>query len=634
MWGLVFSVFACVAPTVARGVEPLPRSVLYLDQNDPGEPIAVDMSAAFRSIINPGYDKNVTIYAESLDLIRWPGPRYEAVIKTYLREKYRDRPIGVVVAMGPSALLLTLGLRAELWPEVPAVFVASIPPGTKIPPGVTGLVRQQTLRSSANLARMLMPGLKGIALVGDVPLPQHVRAGFNDEIPALAAEVEIIDLRGLRMAELRQRIAALPDRTVIYFTTMTYEGDRAVYVSRDALVDLSQIANRPIVVDLEGHIDAGSVGGLVVDPSSIGRGAARLALRVLNGENASNIPVVTGDFVRPIFDWRQLQRWGISEKDLPPESEFRYRPPTAWEQYYWQIVLIAAAVLGQALVIASLLQERRRRHNAEIETRQRAAELAHMNRRAVAGEMSSSIAHEIKQPLTAILSNAEALQDLVGEKRPDLEKIRATVADIIEEDTRASEVIDRIRNLLRKDETKSEMINLNELVELTVRLMHGELVKRKANVETALAADLPAIVGDPVQLQQVLLNLLINAIDAVGSKTPSRRTINVSTRANGKHVEVDITDSGNGIAADDQKRIFEPFFTTKDQGLGLGLSICSTIVTAHNGKLSIQNNDHGGATAVLSLPAAPATNGMVGKPILAANSARESRTAQSHREPA
>jgi signal transduction histidine kinase len=123
-------------------------------------------------------------------------------------------------------------------------------------------------------------------------------------------------------------------------------------------------------------------------------------------------------------------------------------------------------------------------------------------------------------------------------------------------------------------------------------------------------------------------------MDAVGSKTPPRRIINISTRANGKHVEVDIADSGHGIAADDQKRVFEPFFTTKDQGLGLGLSICSTIVKAHEGKLSIQNNDLGGATAVLTLPSARATDRTIGKSNLAANSSQDARPTQTHREPA
>jgi C4-dicarboxylate-specific signal transduction histidine kinase len=319
---------------------------------------------------------------------------------------------------------------------------------------------------------------------------------------------------------------------------------------------------------------------------------------------------------------------------LPPGSEIRFQQSTAWEQYQWQIILIAAALLVQSLLIAALLSQRRRRQLAEAETRQRAHELARMNRRAVASELSATIAHELSQPLTAILSNAEAAHDLLGKKNLDQEKIREIVSDIIEEDVRASELIGRVRKLLRRDESKLESVDLNELVESALRLMHGEVVKRNINVETALAVDLPAIAGDPVQLQQVLLNLFINAMDAVGSKTPPRRLISISTRANGRYVEVDVTDSGSGIAADVQKRVFEPFFTTKEQGLGLGLSICSTIVKAHKGKLSVENNDHGGATAVLSIPSAPATNGAVAKLSPVVNPACGTHPAQTHAEPA
>lgn len=136
--GFVVCVLACVAPAVAPRADSLPRSVLYLDQNDPGEPFAAGISAAFRSTIDAA-SESIAIYAENLDLIRSPGERHEEILKTYLREKYRDRPIRVIVAIGTAALPLMLRARAELWPEVPAIFAGGIPPGTKIPPGVTGL---------------------------------------------------------------------------------------------------------------------------------------------------------------------------------------------------------------------------------------------------------------------------------------------------------------------------------------------------------------------------------------------------------------------------------------------------------------------------------------------------------------
>ena len=229
-------------------------------------------------------------------------------------------------------------------------------------------------------------------------------------------------------------------------------------------------------------------------------------------------------------------------------------------------------------------------------------EIARLMRQSVLGELSGTIAHELNQPLTAILSNAETAQDLLGRKTIDLEKIQEIVADIIEEDNRAGEVISRIRKLLRKGKSASEPTDLNQLVESTLRLLHGEIVRRKISLDVELAANLPTIFGDPVQLQQVLLNVIMNAMEAMSSKAPSQRAINITTRANAKQVEAVIVDSGQGIAAEDQTQLFQPFFTTKEQGLGLGLSLCSTIVKSHGGKLSIENNAGGGATVVIALP--------------------------------
>ena len=374
---------------------------------------------------------------------------------------------------------------------------------------------------------------------------------------------------------------------------MAVDVDGVSHIHGQALKAVREVATAPIFGFGDYELGRGIIGGPLNPTEALARQAAGVAVRIFSGESPAAIDTPPMEFGAWAYDWRELHRWGISESILPPGSVVRFYEPTLLELYRWQIVLIAIAVLGQSLLITGLLHQRRRRQLAEAEIHQRAHQVARMNRRAVASEMSATIAHELSQPLTAILSNAEVAHHLLGEKTLDPKKIREIVSDIIEEDTRASELIGRVRKLLRKDESKLEVVDLNELVESTLRLLHGEVVKREIKVETALTVDLPAAAGDSVQLQQVLLNLLVNAMDAVGSKTPPRRLISISTRADGRYVEVDVTDSGNGIAADAQKRVFEPFFTTKERGLGLGLSICATIVRAHKGNLSIQNNDHG-----------------------------------------
>ena len=177
---------------------------------------------------------------------------------------------------------------------------------------------------------------------------------------------------------------------------------------------------------------------------------AAVAIRIFNGEKAGDIKTPPTGFAAPIFDWRQMQRWGISESNLPPGSTVYFREPTVWEQYSWQIAFISAVLLIQAGLISVLLHEHRRRQLAEVQSRQRMAELAHVNRFSTAGELTASIAHEINQPLGSILANAETAQAILKSPDPDITELKDIVKDILQDDRRASEVIRRMRSLLKK----------------------------------------------------------------------------------------------------------------------------------------------------------------------------------------
>jgi len=243
----------------------------------------------------------------------------------------------------------------------------------------------------------------------------------------------------------------------------------------------------------------------------------------------------------------------------------------------------------------------RKNTEKEIELQQR--ELAHLMRVSVMGELSGAIAHELYQPLTAILAEAQAAKVLLQGKVPHLSGVGEALDDIIHEENRADEIIRRLRGLMKKGEAKSEPIDINNLVDSTLRLVRSELIERKVKVETKLGNDLPKIEGDPVQLQQVLLNLMMNAMDAMNSVPPSWRRMTVNTRlTDAGSVECSITDRGHGIAPEQQERLFEAFFTTKEHGLGLGLPICNSIVKSHRGELSMKNLAAGGAAATFSLP--------------------------------
>jgi signal transduction histidine kinase len=299
-----------------------------------------------------------------------------------------------------------------------------------------------------------------------------------------------------------------------------------------------------------------------------------------------------------------MQRWGINQSNLPPGSEILFREPDIWAQYRWQIQLIAAVILIQTGLISGLLHERRRRRLAEIESRQRLAELAHVNRYSAAGELTTSIAHELNQPLGSILTNTETAELLLKGASPDLAEVREILADIRRDDQRASEVIRRLRSVLKKTPFEVRDIDLNNTVREAIGLVEAVTDRRGIALMFAAASGDLYVKGDPVQLQQVILNLIINAMDAISDADDKEREVNISTARLNAHAEIKISDTGPGIVVADIRSIFNPFFTTKAQGLGMGLAIARTIVEAHQGEISAANQVSGGALFVIKIPLA------------------------------
>jgi len=238
----------------------------------------------------------------------------------------------------------------------------------------------------------------------------------------------------------------------------------------------------------------------------------------------------------------------------------------------------------------------------QIEAEKQKSQLTHLTRVAILGELSGAMAHELNQPLTAILSNAQAGQQLIARDPPDLEEVRGILADIVADDLRAGEVIRRLRSLLKRDDSRVEKLDLSAVVADVLDLAGSELLTHQISLEKNLDPALPAVLGDRIQLQQVLLNLIVNACEAMAATRASARSLRVVTREGDlNQVEVAVSDSGPGIAEEILEQLFEPFSTTKQTGLGLGLSISRAIVAAHNGSIKARNGS-GGATFSIRLP--------------------------------
>ena len=598
---MILCLLASPACSTAQAGERLPRSVLILDQSTSLRPWPSAIIGGMRSFLWDRIGPSISFYVEHLDLYRFSGPGYEQSLQEHFRAKYRETPVGVIVAIGSSTLNYAFRLRANVWPAVPIVFAAvDEETARNLPPEVTGTSMQMTLANMIKASRMLFPDLKGFAIVGDrLELHPYYRH-FADELPVFSRQLEFIDLTGLSIRDVKQRVATLPDHTTILYTGINFDSD-GTYVAADMLPVIAEVANRPIIVDGEAYFGTGATGGLILSPDQIGREAAGLVLRILNGERVSDIPLIRGESPKPIFDWRQLQRWNISEDRLPAGSDVRFRQPTIWQQYRVHIWGAGAVLLLQTMLILWLLYEHRRRHSAEVASRNTMFELTQMNRLATAGGLSASIAHEINQPLTGIVTRACAALRWLTADKPDIDKARDALNQIVSAGHRASEIIAGIRSMFRKDGQAKTLVDINKLIWTVLELIWIDLRKYQIELETKLSEQLPLVLGNEVQLQQAILNLVMNAIEAMHS-TEHRVLRVVSGLDDAGAVHVSIEDTGTGIDPSKFDCIFKPLFTTKSNGMGMGLSICRSIIEGHDGWIWASPGAARGTKFEFSLP--------------------------------
>lgn len=231
------------------------------------------------------------------------------------------------------------------------------------------------------------------------------------------------------------------------------------------------------------------------------------------------------------------------------------------------------------------------------------SELTYVSRVTTMGELAASIAHELNQPLAAILSNAEALQNMLASDGPDLEEVKSGIKDIIEDDNRASEAIKRLRTLFRRDGLSKSAVDLPALLAETSRIVQGEASSRDINFSTVVKGPLPPVIAERVQLQQAIINLILNAFDAVGEKRGPRE-VQITAALTEAEIAILVCDSGHGILPEAAPMIFDAFFTTKSHGMGMGLAIAKSIVEAHGGRLSFSPNPDRGTTFAIKLPSA------------------------------
>ena len=565
-----------------------------------------DYAETIRSEISRRARTPVIFHDHSLQNAQLQDDKSDGPFIDYLRALYEEKHPDLIIAFGAPAASFVQRYRDRLFPGTPMVFTAverrRVQYDKLTENDAVVATRNDFTAAFENILQVL-PDTKTIVIVNGVSANERFWEGeLRRELVPFGRRVELKWFTDLPFEGILKKAANLPPHSAIFWHLLNVDAAGVTHETNSALNRLSVSANAPIFSFLDVFFGEALVGGPMQSSRKTSEAAAAVALRILEGEKAGDIKAPIVENGLPKYDWRQLQRWHISEQHLPPNSEIYFREPGLWQRYPGQIALSVVLILIQAGLISVLLHERSRRHLAEVQSRQRMAELAHINRYSTAGELTASIAHEINQPLGAILVNAETARSILTSSLPDLDELRDIVDDILQDDRRAGEVIRRTRSLLRKAPFELTKLDLNAVVRETVEFLSALAIGRKVELGSALTPIVLPIIGDRIQLQQVILNLAVNAIDAMADMPIENRNISIRTSRVEDFAELSISDSGPGIPAEKLKEIFEPFFTSKAEGMGMGLSIARTIVEAHSGRIWAENRPGSGASFRIRLP--------------------------------
>jgi signal transduction histidine kinase len=563
-----------------------------------------EYAGAIRSDLQDEWEGPLDIYELSLTTaLMGQGERDFA---NYLHTLFSDQRPDIIITTGAPAASFALQFRQSVLPSAPLLLTAvdrrALQYSALSANDASVPVDINFAGSIENILRIL-PDTTNIAVViGNSPHEKEMMERMRAAFQPLTDRMTLTWFNQLSFEEMMKRAAKLPPHSAIFWFGLIVDVAGFSHQEFDALTLLRAVTNAPIFSFVDAYLGQGIVGGPLISVRDVGKAAAHAAVRILDGETAGDIRTPPIGLGTPKFDWRELQHWNISESRLPPGSKLLFRPPTAWVQYRWQIILITAALLLQSALIAGFAFEHRRRRNAEIVARRGMGELANLNRVATASAMSASIAHEMKQPLAAMITNVGAGLRWLGATEPNLKEARAALQNVVKDGNRAAEVIDSVRAMFKKEQTERTKLNLNDLISSMLYLLRDELQPQHIILRTNLDPQLPQVQGHRGELQQVFVNLIKNAADAMSKISYRPRVLTVKSETQlPNNVLISIADNGTGIDPKDFDYIFEAFFTTKSNGMGVGLSICKSIIEDHGGRLWASPLIHG-SVFYISLP--------------------------------
>jgi len=588
------------------------KNILVLHAMVPSTPAYRIITDGIRSKLTEVFGDQYNLHLDYLESERFPKGAYPKERFELFNEKYEDLDLDLLIYIGVDIVDPVKKNASEKLLNLPAIVIdfdlteygikldltlndKTVVIGVRI--DVSG-----TLNSAVSLfpertaVYFVMGTSKADLLYGEATLAAAKH--FDQRIASHF-------LTGMSMDQLLDTVRHLPDNGIIIIPSLNVDSKGVPYYNPESVRLISQAANVPVFAYSDMGFGDGSVGGHILSFKKIGIIAGETAIKILNGADPASIKIDSREIFEHMYDWRQLKRWELAGSELIPKgSRIMFEEISFFRKF--RIIIIATVIflIIQSLLIINLVRLNRKQRQVtaqllEAENKYRA--LVREDRILRIGQLTASLSHELNQPLTAILSTAQAGINFIDSSTLDPVLLKELFQNIVEDDKRTASILSSIRGMLKLEKREKEKVNLNILVEEIINIYLGESIIRGIKLQMILPEQPVFILADPIQIQQVIMNLLLNAMQSIEKAQPKTRQVTIKEVADKELVTVSVRDHGEGIADSVKDKLFKPFVTSKKEGTGIGLSISRSIIEDHEGRIWAENVPDGGAIFSFSL---------------------------------
>jgi len=588
------------------------KNVLIIFGLSPNQPAYIPLLNGIREKLDAEFYENCNLYMEYLDLRRYATGSFQQELFESINKKYGDIRVDLLICIGVNAVPTIRKFADRSLLELPTISM-------DLDFSDYGYVPDLRLNDKTTIVNMKLDLSKSIAY-GIKLFPQSSNVYFFAGISPFDKQLltigkkwaeknlpkkKITYVTDLKMQEILDRVRKLPENSIVFVGSFNLDADSVDYNNPEAIRLISSQSNSPVFGYTDVGIGDGAVGGYIASFAEVGLFVGQAAVKILNGADPNSIKVSELDYFEYIFDWRELKRWNLVNSDLIPEgSTILFEEINYFDKYKWIVGAILLFFVLQSVLIANLIRMNRNQKlmtKKIIETESRYREFLHEDRSLRLGQLTASLSHELNQPLTAILSTAQAGINFINSNEATPELLKQIFQKIVENDKRGASILSSIRGMMKLESREKEKTDLNSLIQEVVAVFRSEARKLSTKIFVHMSNEPVYIFADRIQIQQVILNFILNASQSMEKINALNKSITISNSVNNSEVIVSVRDKGTGIDEAEKDKLFKPFITSKKEGTGIGLSICRSIIEDHDGKIWAENMLDGGAKFLFSL---------------------------------